>query len=81
MEDTTLSMKCLSKGMRCCIDCDHDVCISTRVQHTSTVLGLCPEQVRSELIEIVVAVVMEMLKRVHEKFSLQCSCLLPPSGR
>lgn len=63
MECTTLSRKRLSNSMQCHIDCDHDVYISTRVQHTSTVFGLCPEQVRSELIEIVVAVVMEMGSR------------------
>lgn len=55
--------------------------ISTEVHHTSIVLTLCTEQVRSELIEIVVAVVMEMFKRVHGKFNLHYSLILPPIGR
>lgn len=51
------------------------------VQHTSFVLILCTQQVRSEHIEIVVPVVMEMLRRVHEKFTLHYNLILPPIGR
>lgn len=42
---------------------------------------LCIQHMRSEGIEIVVPVVMEMLRRVHEKFTLHYSLMLPPIGR
>lgn len=51
------------------------------VQHTSFVRILCVQHLRGGHIEIVVPVVMEMFRRVHEKFTLDYGVILPPFAR
>ena len=51
------------------------------VQHKSLVLILCAQHLRGEHIGIVLPVVMEMFRRVHQKFTPHYSLILPPIGR
>jgi len=77
-----MSLKCSSgcfKSAITCVKLQHDHRLGRgNIQHTSFGLLLCPPRLRGEPIEIVVPVVMEMLKRVHGKFTLHYGLILPP---